>query len=87
MAAMVMTRNCRYLNLTSSFNTATLGLRRNFMEMTTKSTLPMEPMEQMHMVLPTKFGQVMAMISLTLETTGMDLEHMEAEETILSTFQ
>ena len=51
MAAMVLARTRRYLNLTVAFNMATLGLRKNFMEMTTKSTLPMEPMEQWDLLL------------------------------------
>ena len=50
-AAMVLTRTHRYLNLTLPFNMATLGLRKNFMEMTTKSTLPMEPLEQWHLLM------------------------------------
>ena len=51
MAAMVLARTRQYLNLTVPFNMATLGLRKNFMEMTTKSTLPMEPMELWHLLL------------------------------------
>ena len=82
-----MVKTGPYLNLTRSYNTATQGLRKNSMEMTTKFTSPMEPTEQTVIPLVKESLQVMAMTSLTLATTGAVLEHMEAEETILSTFQ
>ena len=87
MAVMAMIKNCQCLNLMRPYNTATLGLRKNSMAMTIKSTSLMELTETMNMSMAKQFGQVTAMTSLTLAMTGMELLLKEVEETTLSTFQ
>ena len=87
MAAMAMIKNCQWKNLMRIYNTATLGLRKNSMVMTIKSTSLMELTERISINMAKQSGQVTAMTSLTLAMTGMELWLMEVEETTLSTFQ
>ena len=70
MAVMAMVKTCQCPNTNYLPNMATLGLRKNSMEMTTKFTLPMGPMEQMGIQLVNLSMQVMATTSLTWAMTG-----------------